>query len=87
MRSAASVQGAPNGAGDAPPWRVSAATPDPVGDSPPWAGGPNGPDDWEARDAVADRDDDVLDEAGETHTELLQRRLGAEIIAEEETGA
>jgi len=36
---------------------------------------------------MADRDDETLDESGETHAELLQRRLGAEIIAEEETGA
>ena len=56
---------------------------------PPWAvdGPDSGPDEWEVRDAAADRDDDVLDEAVESHTELLQRRLGAEIIAEEETGA
>jgi hypothetical protein len=36
---------------------------------------------------MADRDDAVLDEGGESHMELLQRRLGAEVIAEEETGA
>jgi len=29
----------------------------------------------------------VVDEAGVSHTELLQQRLGAEIIAEEESGA
>ncbi|WP_407662607.1 DNA polymerase III subunit gamma and tau [Microlunatus elymi] len=58
-------------------------------DPPPWAvdGPAAGPDEWEVRDAAAHRDDDVLNEAVESHTELLQRRLGAEIIAEEETGA
>jgi hypothetical protein len=44
-------------------------------------------DEWEVRDAAAHRDDDVLDDAGISHTELLQQRLGAEIIAEEESGA
>ena len=38
------------------------------------------------RDADADRDDAVLDESTESHTELLARQLGAQIIAEEENG-
>ncbi len=38
------------------------------------------------RDAQADRDDEVLDESTESHTELLARQLGAQIIAEEEHG-
>jgi len=36
------------------------------------------------RDAVADRRDSDLEENSESHTELLARHLGAEIIAEEE---
>ena len=39
------------------------------------------------RDAVARRDDSDLDELTESHTELLARHLGAEIIAEEELDA
>jgi DNA polymerase-3 subunit gamma/tau len=39
------------------------------------------------RDAAASRDDSDLDETAESHTELLARHLGAEIIAEEEDGA
>ncbi|MCW2805333.1 MAG: dnaX [Propionibacteriaceae bacterium] len=39
------------------------------------------------RDAAATRDDTVLEESSESHTELLARHLGAEIIAEEEDGA
>jgi DNA polymerase III subunit gamma/tau len=38
-------------------------------------------------DSVASRDDSDLDEDGESHTELLARHLGAEIIAEEDHGA
>ncbi|GAA3632060.1 hypothetical protein GCM10022236_38250 [Microlunatus ginsengisoli] len=38
------------------------------------------------RDSAADRDDEVLDESNESHTELLARQLGAQIIAEEEHG-
>jgi len=45
--------------------------------------GPNADD----RDAAASRDDSDLDETAESHTELLARHLGAEIIAEEEGGA
>ena len=41
----------------------------------------------EDRDAVASRDDSDLDEDAESHTELLARHLGAEIIAEEDHGA
>ena len=82
-------------AGGPPPWAVSPDSgPTPEGP----AGGasatsPGSPPaqppqpDWDVRDAMADRDDETLDESGETHAELLQRRLGAEIIAEEETGA
>ena len=40
-----------------------------------------GPDE---RDEAVSRDDDVLDDAGESHRDLLTRHLGAEIIAEEE---
>ena len=39
-----------------------------------------GPDE---RDEAVSRDDDVLDEATESHRDLLTRHLGAEIIAEE----
>jgi DNA polymerase-3 subunit gamma/tau len=39
------------------------------------------------RDAAATRDDSDVDEATESHTELLARHLGAEIIAEEEHDA
>ena len=39
------------------------------------------------RDAAAALDDDDLDDRVETHTELLTRHLGAEIIAEENHGA
>ena len=35
------------------------------------------------RDAVATRSDSDLEESAESHTELLARHLGAEIIAEE----
>jgi DNA polymerase-3 subunit gamma/tau len=38
-------------------------------------------------DAVASRDDSDLDEDAASHTELLARHLGAEIIAEEDHGA
>ena len=40
-----------------------------------------------APDAVASRDDTDLEEDAESHTDLLARHLGAEIIAEEEHGA
>ncbi len=43
-----------------------------------------GPDE---RDEAVSRDDDVLDDAGESHRDLLTRHLGAEIIAEEESPA
>ena len=39
------------------------------------------------RDAAASRDDSDLEENAESHTELLARHLGAEIIAEEDHGA
>ena len=48
--------------------------------------GPDGRAD-DDRDAAASRDDSDLDETAESHTELLARHLGAEIIAEEEDGA
>ena len=48
--------------------------------------GSEGPAD-DDRDAAASRDDSDLDESSESHTELLARQLGAEIIAEEEDGA
>jgi DNA polymerase III subunit gamma/tau len=38
-------------------------------------------------DAVASRDDSDLEENAESHTELLARHLGAQIIAEEDHGA
>jgi DNA polymerase III subunit gamma/tau len=38
-------------------------------------------------DAVASRDDSDLEEDAESHTELLARHLGAEVIAEEDHGA
>jgi DNA polymerase-3 subunit gamma/tau len=38
-------------------------------------------------DAVASRDDSDLEEHAESHTELLARHLGAQIIAEEDHGA
>ncbi|HET9562618.1 MAG TPA: hypothetical protein VFP01_10960, partial [Propionibacteriaceae bacterium] len=38
-------------------------------------------------DAAASRDDSDLVENAESHTELLARHLGAEIIAEEDPGA
>ena len=41
-----------------------------------------GPDE---RDEAVSRDDDVLDDASESHRDLLTRHLGAEIIAEEES--
>jgi DNA polymerase III subunit gamma/tau len=41
----------------------------------------------DVRDAVARRDDSDVDELSESHTELLARTLGAEVIAEEEDGA
>jgi DNA polymerase-3 subunit gamma/tau len=73
---------APSSAGTSP---ARAARP---ADDPPWEiGEPIRGDEWEIRDALARRDDETLDEAGESHTELLQRRLGAEIITEEEAGA
>jgi DNA polymerase III subunit gamma/tau len=37
------------------------------------------------RDADAHPDDAELDSAGESHTELLARQLGARVIAEEES--
>jgi DNA polymerase-3 subunit gamma/tau len=43
--------------------------------------------DADERDAVARRDDSDVDEMSESHTELLARTLGAEVIAEEEDGA
>jgi DNA polymerase-3 subunit gamma/tau len=43
-----------------------------------------GPDE---RDEAVSRDDDVLDDASESHRDLLTRHLGAEIIAEEESPA
>ncbi len=42
--------------------------------------------DSDDRDAAAARDDTVLEEGSESHTELLARHLGAEIIAEEDHG-
>jgi DNA polymerase-3 subunit gamma/tau len=48
--------------------------------------GPRGAQPDDDRDAAADRDDETLDESDESHTELLARQLGAEIIAEEEHG-
>jgi DNA polymerase-3 subunit gamma/tau len=39
------------------------------------------------RDAAADRRDSDVDTSEESHTELLARQLGAQIIAEEEHGA
>jgi DNA polymerase-3 subunit gamma/tau len=36
------------------------------------------------RDEAVSRDDDVLDDATESHRDLLTRHLGAEIISEEE---
>ncbi|QGN35642.1 DNA polymerase III subunit gamma and tau [Microlunatus sp. Gsoil 973] len=71
---------------DPPPWAVD--DPQPRGAAvPPGRMGEPQTDEWEVRDAAAHRDDDVLDDAGISHTELLQQRLGAEIIAEEESGA
>ncbi len=43
-----------------------------------------GPDE---RDEAVSRDDDDLDDASESHRDLLTRHLGAEIIAEEESPA
>jgi DNA polymerase-3 subunit gamma/tau len=43
--------------------------------------------DGDDRDALARRDDSDVDEMSESHTELLARTLGAEVIAEEEDGA
>jgi DNA polymerase-3 subunit gamma/tau len=45
------------------------------------------PDTAEDPDALASRDDSDLQEDAESHTELLARHLGAEIIAEEDHGA
>jgi DNA polymerase-3 subunit gamma/tau len=50
-------------------------------------GGARGDDAEDDRDAAADRRDSDVEENGESHTELLARHLGAEIIAEEEHGA
>jgi len=47
----------------------------------------SGADDGDDRDAAADRRDSNLEENAESHTELLARHLGAEIIAEEDHGA
>ena len=44
-------------------------------------------DDVDDRDALADRRDSDVEDSDESHTELLARHLGAEIIAEEEHGA
>jgi DNA polymerase III subunit gamma/tau len=71
-RAGAPADRRPGGADDPPPWATGAA---------PAA------DEWEIRDAAAHRDDEVLDEVAMTHTQLLEQRLGAEIIAEEESGA
>jgi DNA polymerase-3 subunit gamma/tau len=50
----------------------------------------NGPrtagDHHDDRDTAADRNDAEVDESEESHTELLARQLGAQIIAEEEHG-
>ena len=43
-----------------------------------------GPDE---RDEAVSRDDNVLDDASESHRDLLARHLGAEIIAEDESPA
>ena len=43
-----------------------------------------GPDE---RDEAVSRDDDVLDDASESHRDLLTRHLGAEIIADEDADA
>jgi DNA polymerase-3 subunit gamma/tau len=54
------------------------------------AGGPAQPDtdpEEDDRDAAAARDDLDVTEDTESHTELLQRHLGAEIIAEEPSDA
>ncbi|MBO0810682.1 MAG: hypothetical protein J2P23_01405, partial [Microlunatus sp.] len=75
------------GAADPPPWMVDGQSSQAPEAPPGWASSASRPDEWEDRDAAADRDDQVLDEAGVSHTELLQERLGAEIIAEEESGA
>jgi len=48
--------------------------------------GPRGAQTDDDRDAAAERDDETLDESDESHTELLARQLGAQIIAEEEHG-
>jgi len=48
--------------------------------------GPRGEQTDDDRDAAAERDDETLDESDESHTELLARQLGAQIIAEEEHG-
>jgi DNA polymerase-3 subunit gamma/tau len=50
-------------------------------------GNASDPEAVDDRDAAADRDDSDLEENAESHTELLARHLGAEIIAEEEHGA
>ncbi len=56
-----------------PPWDRSDASASPDDD------GASG-DDWTVRDAAAHRDDAIVDESAESQTELLQRRLGAEVI-------
>ena len=74
-------------ADDSPPWDVGEPRARAAGAAPQRVTGDAPADEWEVRDAAAHRDDDVLDDAGISHTELLQQRLGAEIIAEEESGA
>jgi DNA polymerase III subunit gamma/tau len=66
--------------------RTGTATAAPQGAGTPLSANahPLGADD---RDAAAALDDDDLDDRAETHTELLARHLGAEIIAEENHGA
>ena len=70
-----------------PPWAIDEPSSSAGDAAPSWASGPPRTEEWDDRDAAAHRDDDVVDEDGITHTELLQQRLGAEIIAEEESGA
>nr|WP_239579483.1 DNA polymerase III subunit gamma and tau [Microlunatus panaciterrae] len=49
--------------------------------------GPPAEEGVDDRDAAVDRNDTDLEENSESHTELLARHLGAEIIAEEDHGA
>lgn len=79
------TESGPPGA-DPEPWSPSAMTEGQTGHGADRGREDGNGSDWIVRDAAADRDDAVLDESAESQTELLRRRLGAEVIAEDEPG-